>query len=205
MTRLPATLPHLRAHFRAHPASFDILLASAALGLFLIPGFYIFQPLTLRTWFPEHAGLMGLVGVISWIAAILASGLAARWAARIARPGRLALGVWAAVGASFMALPIAPNLAALLGIFFFAGINGLGKALVYGHYLRDAPETDRGLLIGIDQTAYWGFATLGTLGLGVLVDQIGLTAAILANSSVFLCLVLVLALRRRIGSLQAGA
>ncbi|HMS94188.1 MAG TPA: MFS transporter [Tabrizicola sp.] len=205
VTRLAATLPHLRAHFRAHPASFDILLASVALGLFLIPGFYIFQPLSLRTWFPEHAGLMGLVGVIGWIAAILASGLAARWAARIARPGRLALGVWAAVGASFMALPVAPNLAALLGIFFFAGINGLGKALVYGHYLRDAPETDRGLLIGIDQTAYWGLATLGTLGLGVLVEQIGLTAAILANSSVFLCLVLVLALRRRIGSLQAGA
>jgi len=196
-----ATLPRLRAHFRAFPESFDILLASSALGLILIPGFYIFQPLTLRAWFPEHAALMGLVGVIGWVAAILASGLAARFAGRIARPGRMALGVWAVVGLGFMALTLVPNFAAYLAVLFLLGVNGLGKSLVYGAFLRDAPEGDRALLIGIDQTAYWGFATLGTAGLGWLVDEIGLAPAIYANSACFLLFVLILLGRRRISAI----
>lgn len=200
--KISATLPHLRAHFRAHPASFDILLASSALGLILIPGFYIFQPLILRTWFPEHAGLMGLVGVIGWIAAILASGLAARRATRILRPGRLALIVWAGVGLGFMALTLVPNFAAYLAIVFLVGINGLGKALVYGHFLAEAPPDDRALLIGVDQTAYWGLATLGTMGLGWLTDRIGLAPAILVNSGAFLACVGTLALRGRLTALR---
>ena len=202
--KVSATLPHLRAHFRAHPASFDILLASSALGLILVPGFYIFQPLILRTWFAEHAGLIGLVGVIGWVAAILASGLAARWATHILQPGRLALMVWGGVGLGFLALTVVPNFAIYLAIVFLVGINGLGKALVYGHYLRDAPESDRGLLIGIDQTAYWGLATLGTMGLGWLVDQIGLVPTIWVNSTAFLLCIAVLALRGKIGGLGSS-
>lgn len=197
------TLPRLRAHFRTYPESFDILLASSALGLILIPGFYIFQPLTLRTWFPEHAGLMGLVGVIGWVAAILGSGLAARFAGRIGRPGRMALIVWAVVGLGFLALTVVPNFAVYLAVLFLLGVNGLGKALIYGSYLRDAPESDRGLLIGIDQTAYWGLATLGTVGLGWLVDQIGLVPAICVNSVGFLLCLSVLLGRRRISAIAA--
>lgn len=196
-----ATLPRLRAHFRAFPESFDILLASSALGLILIPGFYIFKPLTLRTWFPEHEGLFGLIGVVGWVAAILASGLAARYASKIARPGQMALAVWVGVGLAFMALTVVPNFASYLVVLFLLGVNGLGKALVYGAFLRDAPEGDRALLIGIDQTAYWGFATLGTMGLGWLVDQIGLAPAIHVNSAGFLLCVLVLLGRRRISTI----
>jgi Major Facilitator Superfamily len=202
--KIRAILPHLRTHFRAHPESLDILMASAALGMFLIPGHYIFKPLTLRTWFPEQAGLMGLVGVIGWVAAIVATGLAARWAARIARPGGLALVVWVSVGLGFVALTLVPNFAVYLAVIFLVGIDGLGKALIYGHYLMDAPESNRGLLIGIDQTAYWGLATLGTMGLGWLVDQIGLTPTIYLNSTAFLLCVAVLAARGRIGGLRSG-
>jgi hypothetical protein len=197
-------LPRLTAHFRANPASFDILLSSAALGLFMIPGFYVFHPLTLREWFPQHEGLMGLTGMIGWVAAILASGLAARFAIRISRPGLLALAVWAATALLFAALVLVSDFPAYLVLLFLLGTNGLGKALVYGHYLRAAPPRDRALLIGIDQTAFWGLATLGTMALGLLTDRIGLVAAILSTASAILLCVAVLALRGRLGGLGQG-
>lgn len=200
-TRERAALARLWIHFRAFPASFDILLASAAIGLILVPGFYIFQPLTLRAWYPEHQGLIGLMGMVGWVAAILASGMAARLAGHITRPGRMALAVWAVVALGFMALTLAPNLAAYLVLLFLLGTNGLGKALIYGLYLRDAPQSDRALLIGIDQTALWGLATLGTMGLGVLVDRIGLSQAIWVNSLAFLACLAILALRGRLWAL----
>jgi hypothetical protein len=188
----------LAAHFRAHPQSFDILLSSAVLGLFMIPAFYVFQPLMLRTWYPQQAGLIGLVGVVGWIGAIAASATATRLSHRIGRPGRLALAVWASMAVLFAALPLMPGFAAYLAALTVLGMNGLGKALVYGAYLRDAPTGDRALLIGLDQTAFWGLATLGTLGLGLLAEAVGLVPALLANTAALLLCLLVLALRGRL-------
>jgi uncharacterized membrane protein AbrB (regulator of aidB expression) len=50
-------------------------------------------------------------------------------------------------------------------------------------------------LIGIDQTALWGLATVGTIALGWLVDRVGLNLAILLNSGAILAFVAVLGLR----------
>lgn len=188
----------LAAHFRAHPQSFDILLSSAVLGLFMIPAFYVFQPLMLRTWYPQQAGLIGLVGVVGWIGAIAASATATRLSHRIGRPGALALAVWASMAVLFAALPLMPGFAAYLAALTVLGMNGLGKALVYGAYLHAAPSGDRALLIGLDQTAFWGLATLGTLGLGLLAEAAGLVPALLANTAALLACLIALALRGRL-------
>ncbi len=191
-------LRRVQAHFRNHSESFDIFLGSVMLGMFVIPGFYIFHPLVMRISFPEQAGLMGLTGIVGWVGAILASSLALRLAHHIQRPGRLALAIWAAVALGFMALGVVQDFVVLLALLFFLGGNSLGKALIYGHYLRNAPEADRGLLIGVDQTAIWGLATLGTFGLGWLVDRIGFQAALAVNSCAILAFVVLLALRGRL-------
>lgn len=188
----------LAVHFRAHPQSFDILLSSAVLGLFMIPAFYVFQPLMLRTWYPQQAGLIGLVGVVGWIGAIAASATATRLSHRIGRPGALALAVWASMAVLFAALPLMPGFAAYLAALTVLGMNGLGKALVYGAYLHAAPSGDRALLIGLDQTAFWGLATLGTLGLGLLAEAAGLVPALLANTAALLACLTALALRGRL-------
>ena len=65
----------------------------------------------------------------------------------------------------------------------------LGKAMVYGPYLQNSPAQDRALLISVDQTAFWGLATLGTFGMGVTVDLIGLEPTILLVAmAILLCL-----------------
>ena len=191
-------LVRVTRHFRDHPASFDIFLSSVMLGLFTIPGFYIFHPLVMRLNFPGYEALFGLTGLVGWVGAILASSLMLRFQPRVAHPGRLALAVWAVMALAFVALGLAGSFASLLAVLFFLGGNSVGKALIYGHYLADAPVADRGLLIGIDQTAIWGLATLGTLVLGWLVDQIGLQGALVANSAAILGFVAVLTLRGRL-------
>ncbi len=197
-------LRRVAAHFRANPESFDIFLGSVMLGMFVIPGFYIFHPMVMRVSFPDQAGLMGLTGIVGWVGAILASSLALRMAHRIAYPGRLALAVWAAAALGFMAMGAVREFWLLLVLLFVLGGNSLGKALIYSQFLRDAPLADRGLLIGIDQTALWGLATLGTFALGWLVDQIGFQVALLVNSGAVLGFVGVLALRGRLWHLRRG-
>ena len=103
-----------------------------------------------------------------------------------------------------MALGVVREFWLLLILLFVLGGNSLGKALIYGQFLRDAPLADRGLLIGIDQTALWGLATLGTFALGWLVDQIGFQVALLVNSGAVLGFVGVLALRGRLWHLRRG-
>lgn len=200
----PSAPRRLAAHFRAHPQSFDILLSSAVLGLFMIPAFYVFQPLMLRTWYPGSESLIGLTGVVGWVGAIAASAVAVRLSHRIHRPGALALWIWAGMAALFAALPLMPGFGAYLAALVVLGMNGLGKALVYGAYLREAPARDRALLIGIDQTAFWGLATLGTMGLGLLVQAAGLVPALLANALAMLGCLAILALRGRLAGVVPG-
>jgi MFS family permease len=194
-------LQRIPAHFRANPASFDIFLGSVMLGMFTIPAMYIFHPLVLRSSFPEGGGMIGLTGLVGWIGAIAASALALRLTSIIRHPGRVALAVWAVVAGLFLLLPIVDSFPAFLVLLCLIGGNAVGKAMIYGHYLRDAPEVDRGLLIGIDQTAFWGLATLGTMGLGALVDRIGLGPAIMANSTAILACLGLLLVRGRLWAL----
>ena len=199
-------LRRLRGHFRAHLASFDILLSSAMLGLLAVGGSYVFNPLSVRGWFSHYEALIALAGITQWSSAILASGLAARLMPRIHWPGRLALLVWAlgALNLALLVLVSGFGVAAYLAVMFLLGANGVGKALVYGHYLSEAPATDRALLIGIDQTFFWGLATLGTMVLGWLVGRIGLGPAILVDAGLILFCVAVLALRGRLWRLTQG-
>lgn len=204
VARRDHALRRVAQHFRSHPDSFDIFLGSAMLGMFVIPSYYIFHPMVMRQNFPGQAGLFGLTGIVGWVGAILAAAITLRLAGRIRHPGRVALAVWAGAALLFMSLAVVSDFAVLLGLLFLLGGNSVGKALIYGHFLRDAPEADRGLLIGIDQTALWGLATVGTMALGWLVDRVGLETALVINTSATLGFVGILALRGRLWRLGSA-
>ncbi|WP_284165084.1 MFS transporter [Frigidibacter sp. SD6-1] len=197
----PPSPRRVAAHFRAFPESFDIFLGSVMLGAFVIPAYYIFQPMIMREHFPDRAALFGVTGAVGWVGAILASGVAVRLAPRIGHPGRWALLVWALAAALFSATVLVGSFWAFLVILFLLGGNSVGKALIYGQYLSDAPAADRAFLIGVDQTAIWGLATLGTAALGWLVEAVGLSAAVLLNSGAVLLFVVYLLLRGRLWTL----
>lgn len=189
-------------HYRTCPENFDILLSSILLGLLIVPVGYILIPLTLRARFPDYGNLIALVNISSWIGAITATAIAKRNSWRILRPGRLALMIWCVYGAGLLMLLVVNSFAALcLTVMIIGGVK-VGKALVYGKYLHNSPKGDRGVLIGVDQTAFWGLATVGTFCLGALVDLVGLNVTIAGAAACIVLCVLGLALRGRLTKME---
>lgn len=188
-------LSRIRKHYRDCPENFDILLSSVLLGLVIVPVGYILMPLVLRENFPEYGNLIALMNISSWVGAIGFTALASRLSARITRPGLAALWVWGLYGAGLLLLMQVGSFGMLCALIVCFGGVKLGKALVYGKYLHIAPSAQRGVLIAVDQTAFWGLATLGTFGMGVLIDMIGLNQTICAVSAVVVSGVLLLAYR----------
>ncbi|WP_139816211.1 hypothetical protein [Planktotalea arctica] len=131
--------------------------------------------------------LAKLTGTITALASCLS--------ARITKPGLAALWVWGLYGAGLLLLTQVGSFGMLCALIVCFGGVKLCKALVYGKYLHNAPNAQRGVLIAVDQTAFWGLATLGTFGMGVLIDMIGLNQTICAVSAVVVSGVLLLAYR----------
>ncbi|UWQ90663.1 MFS transporter [Rhodobacteraceae bacterium M382] len=192
------TLRRLVHHYRDCPQNFDILLSSAMLGLLLVPAGYILWPLILRERFPEHGDLIALINVSSWIGAITCTALARRYLGTTRRPGQVSLLVWFAYALLLAALCLVGSFVAMCLIVMLMGGVKLGKAMVYGHYLENSPVPDRALLISVDQTAFWGLATLGTFGMGRMVDVIGLEPTILCTAGAILICLLGLSGRGRL-------
>lgn len=182
-------------HYRDCPENFDILLSSALLGLIIVPAGYILVPLTLRERFPDYGDMIALIGISSWLGAILATAATKMVSSRILRPGVLSLVIWGIYGVGLLMLIGVGSFPALcLVVFVFGGVK-VGKALVYGKYLYNSPLSDRGLIVAVDQTAFWGLATLGTAGMGLLVDLVGLNATIMLTSGCVLFGVFILTAR----------
>ena len=182
-------------HYRACPENFDIFLSSALLGLIIVPAGYILMPLVLRQRFPDYGDLIAFIGISSWIGAILATVTAKQLSPKIHKPGVVSLSIWGGYGIGLLVLTVVSSFQALcIAVFVFGGVK-VGKALVYGNFLHNSPIRERGLFVAIDQTAFWGLATLGTAGMGFLVDQIGLNPTIIMTSILITLGVVTLTLR----------
>ncbi|WP_164659500.1 MFS transporter [Tropicibacter sp. Alg240-R139] len=185
-------------HYRNCPENFDILLSSAMLGLLIVPTGYILWPLTLRERFPEYGDLIALVNIASWIGAISATAIAGRHSRRILKPGLVSLVVWGGYAVMLTTLTLVGSFPALCLVVMVLGSVKVGKAMVYGKYIYNCPSRARGVLISVEQTAFWGLATLGTFVMGASVDLIGLDTTILTTALLVLVFVAALALRGRL-------
>ena len=183
------------AHYRDCPENFDLLLSSCMLGLLIVPAGYILWPLVMRERFPEHGDWIALINISSWIGAIASTLYFQRFSHRVHRPGLLALALWTAAALIGLLMLSVQSFVFFCLIKLMLGACYAGKPLVYGRYLHNAPDADRALLIAVDQTAFWGLATVGTFLQGTLVDSIGLQPTIIGNAALILCCVSGLLLR----------
>ncbi|OIQ45811.1 MAG: hypothetical protein BM558_02225 [Roseobacter sp. MedPE-SW] len=195
-------LGRIRQHLRNCPENFDILLSSAMLGLFVVPVGYILWPLLLRERFPEYGGSVALLYICSWIGAIGVTAMAGRYAAQLQRPGRLALVIWLAWALLLGLLLLSQSFWQMCLVVLVMGGGKLGKALVYGRYLHNSPEATRGVLIAVEQTAFWGLATVGTFGMGLMVEHLGVEPVLLMVSLAVVGCLGVLALRRQLSRIE---
>ena len=196
------SLKRVWRHYRDCPENRHILLSSALLGFLVIPVGYILVPSTLREKFPEFGDQIALINISSWIGAIIVTVLISRISDRIGRPGRVSLFVWGGYAGLLALAPYVPGFAVLCLLVGVMGTVKLGKAMVYGKYIRNCPDETRGVVIAVEQTAFWGLATIGAFVLGQLVDQIGLQAAIHGSALAVGIGVVLLALRGRLMRLE---
>ena len=188
-------IPRIISHYKRCPENLDILLSSGMLGLLIVPTIYILAPLVLRERFPEYGDIMAFINISSWIGAVVATAMAQRFSRLITRPGQVALWLWMGFSAVLLMLIFVDQFLLLCLIVMILGVFRVGKPLVYGKYMSNCPENDRGILISVDQTAFWGLATLGTFSLGTMVDSFGLDNTIIFNAVALLCGVGILTLR----------
>ncbi|MCJ8300565.1 MAG: hypothetical protein MJK13_16755, partial [Pseudomonadales bacterium] len=135
------------------------------------------------------------MNISSWIGAVVATAMAQRFSRLIARPGKTALWLWMGFSAVLLMLIFVDHFPLLCLIVLILGVYRVGKPLVYGKYMHNCPENDRGILISVDQTAFWGLATVGTFSLGAMVDSFGLNNTIIFNAVALSCGVGILTLR----------
>lgn len=176
-------LARVIAHFRTCNENFEILLSSALIGLFVIPISFVVWPLLIRERFSEYSDLYAMIWVVFWIGATVSTKFFQSRLTQIQRPGRIAFVLWSGFVITMTTLAFSNSFIAMCFSIFVFGICNAGKPLVYGKYLDNCPQKDRGLLIGADQTAYWGLATVGTFFLGSLVDQVGVKVALLVYAA----------------------
>lgn len=185
----PKIFRKILRHFRTCPENFDIFLSSAMLGLLIVPSGYILLPLALREKLPNYGDWIAFLGIASWVGAIIATSAAKQVSSKILRPGFISLLVWSSFGIALIFLMFAESFVALSLVGFAFGAANVGKALVYGKYLHNSPKEEQGLFVAVDQTAFWGLATIGTAIMGALVDTYGLNSAIqIVSCTVFLCI-----------------
>jgi|TARA_B100000780_G_scaffold143743_1_gene100572 MFS family permease len=173
------------AHLRKAPESLDILLSSALLGLFMVPTGYVILPLFLRENFPAFGDFTAALNMSSWIGAIVATAFLHRMSVSITRPGIISVLLWMSFGTLLLLLTVSTSFPMMCGFVLFLGMSKAGKALVYGRMINNCPQTHRGVLVAIDQTAFWGLSTVGTLAVGVIIDLSGLTTAIIITACGF--------------------
>lgn len=210
--RPPSSAPHASAprfdvravlqHYRRCPESLDILLSSAMLGLLIVPAGYILFPLTVRERFPDHGDWLALTNISSWIGAIGVTWLAARCSERLRWPGRVSLAVWLGFALALAGLGWASSFAGLCGVIAVLGTVKLGKAMVYARYIDNAPVPMRGVLVAVEQTAFWGLATVGTFALGWSVELHGLNSTVIAVVGAIAAFVAMLAWRGTLWRLE---
>ncbi len=189
--------PFKRAHvyFKENRESLDILISTAMLGLIFIPATYIIWPLTLRERTPEYGDMIAATNIVGWVGGILAASLVNKYAKFIKRPGRLAVLVWSFSIVILLSFAFVQEFWALCVLVFFIGTISVGKALVYGRYLHNAPVRDRALLISFDQAAFWGLAAVGTFAMGAMVDSLGLESTVVLSCGLMAAAVLLLVVR----------
>lgn len=172
-----------------------VALLNVAMGVFFMGAYIVTLPLLVREVFNGSARDLGLVNVCNAIGLVLALLFVLRFG-DIAHPGRALLLALLVGSAALGGLAVAPSFTLLLAVLFFWGACG-GIAMTMSRTImqEQAPEDQRGRVMGFNGFSFMGAGTFGALGSGYLVDEFGPQAALGIAGAAVACIVLVIAFR----------
>lgn len=187
------------AHARTHPIPRTLLPVVLGVSFFASP-YVAIMPALVRGSFGGDAGTLGMLVGAAGLGGLLGTATLANWR-RLPRLPRLTLFSCALAGASLIGLALSPG--PWVAAVFMPGVGfGIIASAASVNVLLQATteERMRGRMISLYLAGFLGVSPFGALAAGLLADAVGPVATLAAGGAG--CLVLALALVRRLGALR---
>ena len=172
-----------------------VALLNVAMSIFFMGAYIVTLPLLVREVFDGSASDLGLMNVCNSVGLMAALFLMLRFG-DIARQGRALLLSLLSGSCVLAGVALASSFPMLLAVLFFWGAcGGIAMAMARTVMQEQAPEGQRGRVMGISAFSFMGAGPIGALGSGLLVDQFGPQAALGIAGAGMACVVLVIGFR----------
>ena len=178
-----------------HAGMRAVAVVNVAMSIFFMGAYIVTLPLLVREVFNGSARDLGLMNICNAAGLVLALLFMLRFG-DIARQGR-ALLLALLLGACVLgAVALAPSFFFLcLTLFFWGGCAAIAMTMARTIMQEQAPEDQRGRVMGLHAFTFMGAGPVGALGSGFLVDQIGSQAALGVAGAGMASVVLVIGFR----------
>lgn len=172
-----------------------VALLNVAMSISFMGAYIVTLPLLVREVFDGSASDLGLMNGCNALGLVTALLLVLRFG-DVAHQGR-ALLLSLLFGSMVLGgVALAPSFTLLLAVLFFWGAcGGVAMSMARTIMQEQAPEGQRGRVMGISAFSFMGAGPLGALGSGFLVDEFGPRAAVGIAGAGMACVVLVIAFR----------
>ncbi len=167
----------------SHAGMRAVVLVNVAMSTFFMGAYIVTLPLLVREVFDGSARDLGLINICNSLGLVLSLLLALRLGG-FARPGRALLLGLLAGSVMLFTVALSPNFAmVLLTVFFWGASGGISMSMSRTIMQEQAPEDQRGRVMGFNAFSFMGAGPIGALGSGFLVDQFGPQAALMVASA----------------------
>ena len=172
-----------------------VALLNVFISICFMGAYIVTLPLLVREVFNGSASDLGLVNGCNSVGLVTALLLVLRFG-DIARQGR-ALLLALLFGALVLGVvSLAPSFPLLLAaLFFWGACAGVAMTMARTIMQEQAPEGQRGRIMGISAFSFMGAGPVGALGSGFLVEEFGPQMALAIAGAIMACVVLVIGFR----------
>ena len=194
----PSLLESLREGSRTvlgHAGMRTVALLNVAMSTFFMGAYIVTLPLLVREVFDGSAADLGLMNICNSVGLVLALLLALRLG-DFTRQGRMLLSALMFGSVVLCVVALAPTFVMLLlTVFFWGACGGISMTMSRTIMQEQAPEDQRGRVMGFYAFSFMGAGPIGALGSGFLVDQFGPQTALTIAGAGMACVVLVIGFR----------
>ena len=194
----PSLLESMREGSRTvlgHAGMRTVALLNVAMSTFFMGAYIVTLPLLVREVFDGSAADLGLMNICNSVGLVLALLLALRLG-DFTRQGRMLLSALMSGSVVLCVVALAPTFVImLLTVFFWGACGGISMTMSRTIMQEQAPEDQRGRVMGFYAFSFMGAGPIGALGSGFLVDQFGPQTALTIAGAGMACVVLVIGFR----------
>ena len=191
----PSLLESMREGSRTvlgHAGMRTVALLNVAMSTFFMGAYIVTLPLLVREVFDGSARDLGLMNICNSVGLVLALLLALRLGG-FAHQGRALLSALMTGSVVLCVVALAPSFVMVsITLFFWGACGGIAMTMSRTIMQEQAPEDQRGRVMGFNAFSFMGAGPIGALASGFLVDRFGPQVALAIAGAGMACVVLVI-------------